>query len=79
MGLDNFLVVGDVYRRDEIDSTHYPVFHQIEGVRLVGEHDITKLKAQSTDENAVKGFEGKTYTYAASLVNKSKETKLPRP
>ena len=33
-GLDAFLVVGDVYRRDEIDSTHYPVFHQVEGVRL---------------------------------------------
>lgn len=29
-GLDNFLIVGDVYRRDEIDSTHFPVFHQVE-------------------------------------------------
>lgn len=34
MGLDNFLIIGDVYRRDEIDSTHYPVFHQVDGVRL---------------------------------------------
>lgn len=34
MGLNNFLVIGDVYRRDEIDSTHYPVFHQVDGVRL---------------------------------------------
>ncbi|XP_068234614.1 phenylalanine--tRNA ligase, mitochondrial [Palaemon carinicauda] len=34
MGFDNFLVVGDVYRRDEIDSSHYPVFHQMEAVRL---------------------------------------------
>ena len=34
MGLDNFLVVGDVYRRDAVDSSHYPVFHQMEGVRL---------------------------------------------
>lgn len=33
-GLNNFLIVGDVYRRDEIDSTHYPVFHQVDGVRL---------------------------------------------
>ena len=30
-GLDAFLVVGDVYRRDEIDRTHYPAFHQMEG------------------------------------------------
>lgn len=28
-GLDAFLVVGDVYRRDEIDKRHYPVFHQV--------------------------------------------------
>jgi len=34
MGLDNFLMVGDVYRRDEIDSSHYPVFHQLDAVRL---------------------------------------------
>ncbi|OAD57091.1 putative phenylalanine--tRNA ligase, mitochondrial, partial [Eufriesea mexicana] len=34
MGLNNFLVIGDVYRRDEINSTHYPVFHQVDGVRL---------------------------------------------
>lgn len=25
--IDAFVVVGDVYRRDEIDATHYPVFH----------------------------------------------------
>ena len=58
MGLDNFLVVGDVYRRDEIDSTHYPVFHQIEGVRLVSENDLTKLSGNNVDENLIKGFEG---------------------
>ncbi|XP_054740243.1 probable phenylalanine--tRNA ligase, mitochondrial [Anastrepha obliqua] len=34
-GLDNFLIAGEVYRRDEIDSTHYPVFHQLDAVRLV--------------------------------------------
>ncbi|CAD7011701.1 unnamed protein product [Ceratitis capitata] len=34
-GLDNFLVAGEVYRRDEIDSTHYPVFHQLDAVRLL--------------------------------------------
>lgn len=33
-GLNNFLMVGDVYRRDEIDKTHYPVFHQLDAVRL---------------------------------------------
>lgn len=33
-GLNNFLIIGDVYRRDEIDRTHYPVFHQLDAVRL---------------------------------------------
>lgn len=33
-GLNDFLMIGDVYRRDEIDKTHYPVFHQIDAVRL---------------------------------------------
>ena len=30
-----FLVTGDVYRKDEIDRTHYPVFHQMEGLCIV--------------------------------------------
>jgi phenylalanyl-tRNA synthetase alpha chain len=33
-GSKSFLVTGDVYRKDEIDSNHYPVFHQLEGVHL---------------------------------------------
>ncbi|RVW64558.1 Phenylalanine--tRNA ligase, chloroplastic/mitochondrial [Vitis vinifera] len=33
-GHTHFLVTGDVYPRDSIDSTHYPVFHQMEGVRV---------------------------------------------
>lgn len=28
-GHTHFLVTGDVYRRDSIDSTHYPIFHQV--------------------------------------------------
>lgn len=39
-GLNAFLVVGDVYRRDQIDNTHYPVFHQLEGVRLFSNHEV---------------------------------------
>ena len=34
-GIDSFLVIGDVYRKDEIDSKHYPCFHQVEGVKLL--------------------------------------------
>ncbi|XP_058801292.1 probable phenylalanine--tRNA ligase, mitochondrial [Phymastichus coffea] len=40
MGLDKFLIIGDVYRRDEIDSTHYPVFHQVDGVHLCTVNEV---------------------------------------
>lgn len=40
MGLNNFLIIGDVYRKDEIDSTHYPVFHQADAVRLCTAEEV---------------------------------------
>ncbi|EGI70575.1 Putative phenylalanyl-tRNA synthetase, mitochondrial [Acromyrmex echinatior] len=40
MGLNNFLVIGDVYRRDEINRTHYPIFHQVDAVRLRTSQEI---------------------------------------
>ncbi|GAW13241.1 hypothetical protein ANO14919_026210 [Xylariales sp. No.14919] len=30
---DGYLISADVYRRDEIDRSHHPVFHQMEGAR----------------------------------------------
>ncbi|VDM62255.1 unnamed protein product [Angiostrongylus costaricensis] len=39
-GLDAFLVIGDVYRRDEVNRTHYPCFHQVEGVRVFSSHQL---------------------------------------
>jgi len=33
-GEDKWLFTADVYRRDEIDASHYPVFHQVEGARI---------------------------------------------
>lgn len=54
MGFDRFLVTGDVYRRDEIDSSHYPVFHQMEGVRLFNKHE---LFASCNDPDSLDLFE----------------------
>lgn len=34
-GEDKWLLTADVYRRDEIDASHYPAFHQVEGARVV--------------------------------------------
>jgi len=33
-GETRWLLTSDVYRRDEIDASHYPIFHQIEGARI---------------------------------------------
>lgn len=41
-GLNNFLVIGDVYRRDAIDRVHYPVFHQVDAVRLCTAMEVFK-------------------------------------
>ncbi|PKS06919.1 hypothetical protein jhhlp_005515 [Lomentospora prolificans] len=38
---EGFLISADVYRRDAIDRSHYPVFHQMEGARM---WDRTKVK-----------------------------------
>lgn len=42
-GLDSFLITGDVYRRDTVDSSHYPVFHQLDGVRLFSKHQVSSV------------------------------------
>jgi len=43
-GHECFLCAGDVYRRDEIDASHYPAFHQLEGVKLF-DPDVVGNKA----------------------------------
>jgi len=57
MGLDNFLVSGDVYRRDAVDRTHFPVFHQLEGVRLVDNHELTRMAGLHSTGPTVRLFE----------------------
>lgn len=41
-GNNAFISVGDVFRRDTIDATHYPVFHQVDGVRLFNINELKK-------------------------------------
>ena len=47
-GETGFLVTGDVYRRDSIDATHYPVFHQMEGVRVFTASEWTAAGLDAT-------------------------------
>ncbi len=45
-GHKKFLATGDVYRKDDIDASHYPVFHQMEGVCIMeeGQNAVDELK-----------------------------------
>jgi phenylalanyl-tRNA synthetase alpha chain len=58
-----YLIAADVYRRDGIDRSHYPVFHQMEGARTwdrnnIGDHktvaeqiwaDVAKIPSHTID------------------------------
>ncbi|KAF7294925.1 Phenylalanyl-tRNA synthetase [Mycena indigotica] len=61
-GDDKWLLTADVYRRDEIDGSHYPVFHQMEGARIFPatpngmrevEEDNAWLRSQLAQTNIV--------------------------
>lgn len=54
-GERQFLVTGDVYRKDDIDATHYPVFHQMEGVEVMGAN-VTKEEAEEALKRKLSGL-----------------------
>ena len=40
-GSSQFVCLADVYRRDAIDATHFPVFHQCEALQLLSKSDVS--------------------------------------
>lgn len=42
-GSEAFCVLGDVYRKDEVDASHYPVFHQMEALRYYPVEDLRRV------------------------------------
>jgi len=59
---NQFLVSGDVYRRDEIDRSHYPVFHQMEGVKIFSPQELDGLseveQSDLVEADLKQGLEG---------------------
>lgn len=47
---EGYLLTADVYRRDEIDTTHYPVFHQMEGIRTFSRKGGLQLLEYETNK-----------------------------
>jgi phenylalanyl-tRNA synthetase alpha chain len=67
-GQTSFLVTGDVYRKDEIDSHHYNIFHQMEGVYLLPDHessvdDCVKLLKSTLAGLVTYLFPGREYRF----------------
>lgn len=60
-GPPSWLVSGDVYRRDAVDATHFPVFHQIDGGRVfpqgVSEREA-ELDLKKTLEDMIRALFG---------------------
>eukprot|EP00276_Gloeochaete_wittrockiana_P017091 CAMPEP_0184338300 /NCGR_PEP_ID=MMETSP1089-20130417/6824_1 /TAXON_ID=38269 ORGANISM="Gloeochaete wittrockiana, Strain SAG46.84" /NCGR_SAMPLE_ID=MMETSP1089 /ASSEMBLY_ACC=CAM_ASM_000445 /LENGTH=468 /DNA_ID=CAMNT_0026664717 /DNA_START=40 /DNA_END=1446 /DNA_ORIENTATION=- len=60
-GFMAFLCTGDVYRRDSIDATHYPAFHQMEGVRIFTPEEVAAsglTAAELAEKDLKKTLEG---------------------
>ena len=58
-GETKWLLTADVYRRDEIDASHYPVFHQIEVARIFGT-DASGVKEVKEDNARLSGILAKS-------------------
>ena len=48
-GHREWLLTADVYRRDEIDASHYPAFHQVEGAKIF--HDTPNAMKEIEEDN----------------------------
>ncbi|KAJ3348833.1 hypothetical protein HDU91_006500, partial [Kappamyces sp. JEL0680] len=50
---DAYILSADVYRRDEVDPTHYPVFHQMEGIRLFSRQELAEMANSLAPEDVL--------------------------
>lgn len=48
-----YFITADVYRKDEIDRTHYPAFHQMEGARIWSKTNADYLEQLEHDINEI--------------------------
>lgn len=58
-----YIVCGDVYRKDAIDITHYPIFHQIDAFYLVPKNIDVKQDLRMKLTGLIKHLFGKECSY----------------
>ena len=65
-GYKKYVVCGDVYRKDTVDATHSPAFHQIDGFSLVDDKKDTLADLQEVLTGLVETlFPGANYRFQA--------------
>lgn len=79
-GHNNFLVTGDVYRKDEVNNIHYYVFHQMEGLAKVpdGKEPLAELQAVLSGlvEHLFPGCEYRFYSQMFPFTHPSLEVEV---
>ena len=60
---------GRVYRKDEVDATHSPMFHQVEG--LVIDKGVTMADLKGIGTSNVSAFSRSSNAAASSLLEQS--------
>ena len=53
---DGWLITSDVYRRDAVDKTHYPIFHQMEGARTWNKNGLASEEVARVILNDLTGI-----------------------
>jgi len=67
-GYKKYVVCGDVYRKDEIDSSHYPVFHQIDGFSIVNKNKNPQTELKKVLSDLIETlFPGNKYRFKDSI------------
>ena len=62
-GYKSYILCGDVYRKDAIDATHYPVFHQIDGFCLVDDNEDVNIALRNKLTGLIKYIFGNDISY----------------
>lgn len=62
-GYEKYITCGDVYRKDAIDATHYPVFHQADGFCLVADSEDVEQHLRTTLAGFIKYLFGDDCPY----------------
>lgn len=72
-----YIICGDVYRKDAIDATHYPVFHQIDAFCIVGPNVDVKQDLRNRLSGLVKHLFGEDCVHRFLEDSENKDIYFP--